>query len=96
MRIRYLEGKDMSLAEVSKITCSGSMLICQLTARNSEGKPEIVVRPLPSQELCEQFYREVICCAGPDDIINLENTNFDTRLGEMLDEYDSLFGDDTP
>ena len=93
MRILYYEGKDLSLAEVNKITCSRAMLICQLKSLDSEGKPELVIRPLPDEETCEKFFREVICTAGSDDVINLENTHFDTRLGAMFDELDSLYED---
>ena len=93
MRICYYEGKNLSIAEVNKITCSGSLLICQLKSLDSEGRPEVVARPLPSEEICEKFYREVICTSSDDTIINLENTNFDTRLGEMFAELDSLYED---
>lgn len=93
MRISYLEGPNLSLAEVNKITCSGSLLICQLKSLDQEGKPEVVIRPLPSEELCQQFYQEVICGGKADDIIHLENTNFDTRLGDMFNEFDALFED---
>lgn len=93
MRISYYEGKNLSLAEVNKITCSGALLICQLKSPDSEGRPEVVIRPLPNEEVCEQFFREVICTSGSDAVINLENTNFDTRLGAMFDELDALYED---
>ena len=93
MRITYLEGRSVTLAEVSKITLQGSLMICQLTSPGENGKPELVARPFPNEEICEQFFREVVCTTPADGIINLENTNFDPRLGAMFAEFDALFDD---
>lgn len=93
MRITYCEGDKLSLAVVNKITCSGSTLICQLAALDPSGKPELVIRPFPNEEICEDFFRQVICTTPEDGIINLENTTIDTRLGEIFDELDSLYED---
>jgi hypothetical protein len=93
MRITYLEGTSLSLAEVTKITQSGKLMICQLAATDAAGKPQTVVRPFPDEDTCEQFFREVVCTTPQDGIVYLENTNFDTRLGAMFDEFDSLYED---
>ncbi len=93
MRITYREGSHVCLAEVTKITLSGNLLICQLMAPDEDGKPEIVARPFPDEDTCEAFFREVVCGSAPDAIINLENTNFDPRPGTMFQELDALYED---
>ncbi len=93
MRITYCEGSSVCLAEVTKITLAGKLLICQLKSVSDSGKPEIVARPFPDEDTCEAFFRQVICGAPQDAIINLENTNFGTRLGAMLEELDALYED---
>ncbi len=93
MRITYREGSKLCLAEVTKITVSGAVLTCQLAAADETGKPEVVVRPFPDEESCEEFFRQVICGGSRDAVINLENTNFNTRLGAMFDELDALYED---
>ncbi len=93
MRILYRDGMDLVLAEATKIACSGPMLVCTLAATTPQGQPELVIRPLPSPELCETFFREVVLTTPADGIVHLENTNFDTRLGSMFSEFDALFED---
>ncbi len=93
MRILYRDGQNLSLAQVTKVTCSGPLLICQLAALTPEGQPEMVIRPLPSPELCEEFFREVVCTTPADGVISLEHTNFNSRLGAMFNEFDALFDD---
>jgi hypothetical protein len=52
-----------------------------------------VVRPFPDAETCEEFFMQVVCGTPEDGILYLEDTNFDTRLGAMFDEFDSLYED---
>jgi hypothetical protein len=93
MRIRYYEGKDLSLAQVTKITQSGSVLICQLAAVDETGVPQRVVRPFPDAETCEDFFMQVVCNTPEDGILYLEDTNFQPKLGAMFDELDALYED---
>ena len=93
MRMTYCEGDKVSLAEVTKITLSGKNLVCQLKALDATGKPELVIRPFPDEDTCEEFFRQVICSTPSDGIISLENTNLDTRLGAIFDELDTLYED---
>lgn len=86
MRIVYREGESLLLAEVDEIGIQGSTL----TAALRTGKT--IQRPFLSEDVLEQFFNEVILTAG-DNPIHLENTNFDPRLGELLDAWDSMYDD---
>lgn len=84
MRITYREGEALILAEADEIAAKGSSLSVLLRS----GKT--LMFPFPSEEILEDFFRTVILPAG-DTPIELENTNFDPRLGELLDAWDSMY-----
>jgi hypothetical protein len=86
MRIIYREGEATILAEVDEISIQGSTLMAHLRS----GK--VIQRPFLSEQVLNEFFEEVILPAG-DNPIHLENTNFDPRLGELLDAWDSMYDD---
>lgn len=86
MRIVYREGESLLLAEADEIGIQGSTL----TAKLRSGKT--IQRPFLSEQVLSEFFDEVILNSG-DRPIHLENTNFDPRLGELLDAWDSMYED---
>jgi hypothetical protein len=89
MKLLYRDGQKLVLAEVDKFELNGAMITAHL---HTSGEPEVVIRPFPDPEIAEDFFREIIAQPG-DHIVNLENTAFSPRLGEMFDELDALYED---
>ncbi len=84
MRISYQEGEAHILAEADEIVANGATLTVLLRS----GKR--LTFPFPSQEVLEDFYTDVVLSSG-DKPIRLERTNFDPRLGTLLEEWDALY-----
>ena len=84
MRVIYREGEALFLAEADSLAIQGSAIMVWLRG----GK--VIQRNFPSEETLTQFFHEVILPAG-DSPIHLENTNIDTRLGQLLDDWDSMY-----
>ena len=84
MRVVYREGEALFLAEADELAIQGNALMVWL--RNGK----VLQRNFPSEEVLTQFFHDVILPAG-DNPIHLENTNIDTRLGQLLDDWDSLY-----
>ena len=84
MRITYRDGEALILAEADQLIAKGATLTAVLrdgTALNF---------PFASQEVLEEFFRNVILPAG-ETPVQLEFTGFDPRLGELLDDWDALY-----
>ena len=84
MRVVYREGEALFLAEANSLAIQGSSLMVWLRG----GK--VIQRNFPCAETLNQFCQTVILPAG-DNPIHLENTNVDTRLGQLLDDWDSMY-----
>lgn len=86
MKVVYLEGESTILAEAEEIAKQGNTLF----VRFPSGK--VIQRGFPSPELLDDFFEEVILTAG-DKPIRLENTNFAPQLGQLMEDWDSLYED---
>lgn len=84
MRVVYREGEALCLAEADSLAIQGT----SITVRLRDGR--VLQRNFPTEEILNQFFHEVILPAG-DTPIHLENTNIDTRLGALLDDWDSMY-----
>ena len=84
MRITYRQGETLVLAEADLLSAKGSTLTAVL--RNGQ----TLNFPFPSPDILEDFFRSVILSAG-DKPIQLEFTDFDHRLGALLDDWDAMY-----
>ena len=84
MRVIYREGEALFLAEADALAIQGNTLMIWLRT----GK--VLQRSFPTEDVLTQFFHEVILPAG-DNPIHLENTNIDPRLGQLLDDWDSMY-----
>ena len=84
MRITYRQGEALVLAEADRFTAKGSTLTVLLR----DG--ETLNIPFPSPEILDDFFHTVILPAG-DTPIQLEFSDFDPRLGELLDDWDAMY-----
>ena len=84
MRITYRQGEALVLAEADRFTAKGSTLTVLLR----DG--ETLSIPFPSAEILDAFFHTVILPAG-DTPIQLEFSDFDPRLGELLDDWDAMY-----
>lgn len=84
MRITYRQGESLVLAEADQLIAKGSTLTALLRSG------ETLNFPFPSSDILEDFFRTVILPAG-DKPIQLEFTDFDPRLGELLDDWDAMY-----
>ena len=84
MRVVYREGEALFLAEADEIAVQGNAIMVWL--RNGK----VIQRNFPDQQVLEQFFHEVVLTAG-DTPIHLENTNMDSRLAQILDDWDSMY-----
>lgn len=84
MRITYRQGESLVLAEADQLIAKGSTLTALLRSG------EALNFPFPSSDILEDFFRSVILNAG-DKPVQLEFTDFDPRLGELLDDWDAMY-----
>lgn len=84
MRITYRQGESLVLAEADQLIAKGSTLTALLRSG------ETLNFPFPSPDILEDFFRSVILNAG-DKPVQLEFTDFDPRLGELLDDWDAMY-----
>ena len=84
MRITYRDGESLILAEADRLIAKGATL----TAVLRDG--QTLKFPFRSPEVLEDFFRTVILPAG-EKPVQLEFTDFDPRLGELLDGWDALY-----
>lgn len=84
MKVVYREGEALFLAEADELAMQGNTLMVWLHT----GK--VLQRSFPTEDILTQFFHEVILPAG-DAPIHLENTNIDPRLGQLLDDWDSMY-----
>lgn len=84
MRITYRQGEALVLAEADQLIAKGSTLTALLRSG------ETLNFPFPSSDILEDFFRSVILNAG-DKPVQLEFTDFDPRLGELLDDWDAMY-----
>lgn len=84
MRITYRQGESLVLAEADQLIAKGSTLTALLRSG------ETLSFPFPSSDILEDFFRSVILNAG-DKPVQLEFTDFDPRLGELLDDWDAMY-----
>lgn len=84
MRITYRQGEALVLAEADQLIAKGSTLTALLRSG------ETLNFPFPSPDILEDFFRSVILNAG-DKPVQLEFTDFDPRLGELLDDWDAMY-----
>lgn len=86
MRIVYQENERVALAEADEISRKGSTLAVLLRSGRTMNFP------FPGEEVLEEFFHDVVLPAG-DAPIDLRFTQFDPRLGQMLNEWDAMFDD---
>lgn len=86
MKVVYLEGESTILAEAEEIVKQGNLLSVRFTS----GK--VIQRGFPSPELLDDFFEEVVLAAG-EKPIRLEHTNFAPQLGQIMDDWDSMYED---
>lgn len=86
MKVVYLEGESTILAEAEEIAKQGNLLSVRFTS----GK--VIQRSFPSPELLDDFFEEVVLAAG-EKPIRLEHTNFAPQLGQIMDDWDSMYED---